>query len=204
MNCSNPGFPVLHHLPEFAQTHFVESGMPSNHLILCLLLLLLPSIFSIIRVFSIELALCLMWSKHWSFRFSISPTSEYAGWSPLGLTGWISLLFKGLSGVLSSTTIWKYQFFGAQPFYGPVLTSVHDYWKNHSFDSMELCCQSDVFAFKNAKFVIAFHLRSMCLLFSWLQSPSTVILKLQNINYVTVSTFSHLFDMTWWDLMPWS
>ena len=204
MNCSNPGFPFLYHLPEFDQTHFIESVMPSNHLILCRLLLLLPSIFSSIRVFSIELALCIMWSKHWSFRFSISPTSEYAGWSPLGLTGWISLLFKGLSGVLSSTTVWKYQFFGAQPFYGPVLTSVHDYWKNHSFDSMELCCQSDVSAFKNAKFVIAFHPRSMCLLFSWLQSPSTVILKLQNINYVTVSTFSHLFDMTWWDLKPWS
>ena len=61
------------------------------------------------------------------------------GWFPLGLTGLISLLTKGLSGVFSSTTVWRHQFFSAQPFYCPVLTLVHDYWKNHSFDYMNLC-----------------------------------------------------------------
>ena len=56
------------------------------------------------------------------------------GWFPLGLTGWISLLSKGLSRVFSSTTVWKHQFFGAQPFfYDLTLTSTHDYWKSHSF-----------------------------------------------------------------------
>ena len=55
-------------------------------------------------------------------------------WFPLGLTGWISLQFKGLSRVFSNTRVQKHQFFGAQVFLCPVLTSIHDYWKNHSFD----------------------------------------------------------------------
>ena len=68
------------------------------------------------------------------------------GWFPLGLIGLISLLFKGLSWVFSSTTVWKHQFFGTQPSYGPTLTSIHDYWKN-SFDYTDLCWQSDVSVF---------------------------------------------------------
>ena len=76
MDCSTPGFPVLHYLLEFAQTH-VESLMPSNQLILCCPLLLLPSIFPSIRVFSNESALCIRCPKYWSF--SISPSNEYSG-----------------------------------------------------------------------------------------------------------------------------
>ena len=64
----------------------------------------------------------------------------------LGLTGLISLQSKGLSRVFSNTTVWKHQFFGAQPSFGPTLTSVHDYWKNHSFDYTGLCWQSNVSA----------------------------------------------------------
>ena len=67
-------------------------------------------------------------------------------WFPLGLTGLISLQPKGLSRVFSNTTVQKYQFFGAQPLYGPTLTCIHDYWKNHSFDCMDLCGQSNVSA----------------------------------------------------------
>ena len=78
MDCSTPGFSVLHYLLEFAQTH-VESVMPSNHLILCRPLLLLPSVFPSIRVFSSESALCLRWPKFWSFCFIISPFNEYSG-----------------------------------------------------------------------------------------------------------------------------
>ena len=77
MNCSMPGLPVHHQLPEFIQTHSIESVMPSNHLILCHPLLLPPSIFSSIRVFSNESALCMRWPKYWSF--SISPSNEYSG-----------------------------------------------------------------------------------------------------------------------------
>ena len=77
MDCSMPGFPVLHHLPELTQTHVHESVMPSNHLILCRPLLLLPSIFPSIRVFSSESALPIRWPKDLSF--SISSSNEYSG-----------------------------------------------------------------------------------------------------------------------------
>ena len=67
-------------------------------------------------------------------------------WFPLGLTGFITLLSKGFSRVFSNTTLQKNQFFGTQ-LYSPTLTSIHDYWKNHSFDSTDLCQQSNVSAF---------------------------------------------------------
>ena len=92
----------------------IESVMPSNHLILCHPLLLPPSIFPSIRVFSSESALHSRWPKYWSFSFSISPSNEYPGWFPLGWTGWISLQSKGLSRVFSNTTVQKHQFFGVQ------------------------------------------------------------------------------------------
>ena len=69
------------------------------------------------------------------------------GWFPLGQTGLISLWSKGLSRVFSSTTVQKHQFFSTQPSFGPTLKSVHDYWKDHSFDYMDLCQQSEVSAF---------------------------------------------------------
>ena len=80
MDCSTPGFPVLHHLLELAQMEIVcsiESVMPFSNLILCLSLLLLPSIFPSIRIFSNESVLCIRWPKDWSFSFSISPSNEY-------------------------------------------------------------------------------------------------------------------------------
>ena len=77
MDCSTPGLPVHHQLPEFTQTHSIESVMPSNPLILCRPLLLLPSIFPSIRVFSNELALCIRWPEYWNFN--VSPSNEYSG-----------------------------------------------------------------------------------------------------------------------------
>ena len=79
VNCSMPGFPVLHYLLEFAQTHVPWVIMPSNHLVLCCPLLLLPSVFPRIRVFSNKLALWIRWPKYWSFSLSISPSNEYSG-----------------------------------------------------------------------------------------------------------------------------
>ena len=95
----------------------IESVMPSNHLILCCPLLLLPSIFPSIKVFSNESVFRIKWSKYWNFSFSSSPFNGYSGLFPLGLIGLIFLQSKGLSRVFSSTTVRKHQFFGAQPFY---------------------------------------------------------------------------------------
>ena len=79
MGCSTPGFPIFNHLSELAQTHSIESVMPSNHLILCHPLLFLPSVFPNIRVFTNESFICIRWPKHWSFSFSISPSNAYSG-----------------------------------------------------------------------------------------------------------------------------
>ena len=92
----------------------VELVMPSNHLILCRPVLLLPSIIPSIRVFSNESALHIRWPKYWSFSFNMSPSNEYSDWFPLGWTGWISLQSKGLSRVFSNTTVQNHQFFSAQ------------------------------------------------------------------------------------------
>ena len=96
MDCSTPGFPVLHHLQCLLKLMSIALMMPSNYLIFCHPLLLLPSIFPSIRVFSNESVLCIRWPKHWSFSFSISPSSEYSGLISLRLTGLISLQSKGL------------------------------------------------------------------------------------------------------------
>ena len=93
----------------------IELVMPSNHLILCHPLLLLPSVFSRTRVFPKESVLCIRWPKCWSFSLSIRSSNEYSGLISLGLTGLISLQSKELSRVSSSTTVQKHQFFGAQP-----------------------------------------------------------------------------------------
>ena len=77
MDCSTPGFPDLHHLPEFLKLMSIESAMISSHLILCHLLLL-PPVFPSIRVFSNELAVHIRWPKYWNFSFSISPSDEYS------------------------------------------------------------------------------------------------------------------------------
>ena len=94
----------------------IGSVMPSNHLILCHPLLLLPSVFPSIRVFSNESVICIRWPKYWSFSFSISPSNEYSGLMSFRIDWFDSLLSKGFSRVFSRTTVWKHQFFCAQPF----------------------------------------------------------------------------------------
>ena len=86
----------------------IESVMPSNHLILCHPLLLLPSIFPSIRAFSNESVLLIRWPKYWSFSFNISSSREYSGLISLGWTGWISMQSKRLSRVFYNTTVQNY------------------------------------------------------------------------------------------------
>ena len=92
----------------------IESVMPSNHLILCHPVLLPPSIFPSIRVFSIESVLRIRWPKYWSLSFNISPSNEHPGLISFRMDRLISLQSEGLSGVFSNTTVQKHQFFGAQ------------------------------------------------------------------------------------------
>ena len=91
MDCSTSGLPVHHQLPEPTQTHVHRAGVPSNHLILCCPLLLLPSIFPSIRVFPNESALRIRWTKYWSFSFNISPSNEHPGLISFKID-WIDLL----------------------------------------------------------------------------------------------------------------
>ena len=107
----------------------IESMMPSNHLILCHPLLLLPSIFPSIRVFSNESTLHMRWPKYWSFSFNISPSNEQPGLISFRMD-WLDLL-----GILKSSPTPQFKsinFLVLSFLHGPTLTSIHDYWKNHS------------------------------------------------------------------------
>ena len=145
MNYSTPGFSVHHYFLEFDQTHvhwLSDTIQPSHSLSPPSSLAL--SIFPSTRVFSNESALHIRWPKYWSVSFILPVNIQ--GWFPLGLTSLISLQSKGLTRVFSSTTAWKHKFFGAQP---SLWSNSHIHtlnWKNHSFDYMDLCQQSDVSA----------------------------------------------------------
>ena len=123
----------------------IESVMPSNHLILCRPLLLLPSIFLSIRVFSNESALCIRWPKYWNFSFSISPSNEHPGLISFRMDCLDLLAVQGTLQESSPTPQFKSISSSALSFlYSPTLTSIHDYWKNHSLDLMDLYWQSKV------------------------------------------------------------
>ena len=113
---------------------FIELLMLSNHLILCCPLPLLPSIFPSIRVFSNELALHIRWPKYWSFNFSISPSNEYSGLISLLLTGLIPYCPRDSQKSSPALQFESINSLALSLLYGTTLTSIHDYWKNHSFD----------------------------------------------------------------------
>ena len=144
---SMAGFSVLH-LPEFAQIHVHWVSDAIYNFILCHPLLLLPSIFPSIRVFSKESALCIRWPNYWSLSFSISPLNECSGFISFRID-WFDLL--AVQGTLKeSSPALQFESINSvvlSLLYGPTLTSIHDYWKNHSFDYMDLCQQIDVSAF---------------------------------------------------------
>ena len=123
-----------------------KSVMPSKHLILCCPLLLLPSIFPSIRVFSNESALRIRWPEYWSFSFNISPSDEHSGL--IFRMDWLDLL--AVQGILKS--LLQHHSSRASIFlmlsfpYGPTLTSIHDFWENHSFD-YTFCWTSGISAF---------------------------------------------------------
>ena len=147
MDCSTPGLPVLHYLPEFAQTHVrwvgdaTQPSHPLSAFSSC------PQSFPGSGSFPVSQVFASGDQSIGALASASYLPMSIQGWFPLGLTGLISLPSKGLSRVFSSTTVQKHQCFGDQSSYGPTLTSILDYWKNRSFDYMDLCQQSDVSAF---------------------------------------------------------
>ena len=113
---------------------FIESVMPSNHLILCHPLVLQPSIFPNIRVFSKESVLRMRWLKYWSFSFSISPSKPYSGLISARSDRFDLLAVQGTLKSFLQHHSSKASILWCSAFFSPTLTSVHDYWKNHSFD----------------------------------------------------------------------
>ena len=191
MDCGTPDLPVHHQLPELAQTHVHRVRMPSNHLILCHLLLP-PSIFPSIRVFSNESVLHIGWPKYWSFSFSISPSNEYSGlisfrinwFDLLAIQGTLKSLLQHHS--LKASNLWHLAFFIVQLLHPHMITGkTIVLTRQTSFGKV----MSLLFNMLSS-LVIAFLPRSKCLLISWLQSPSAVILKPKEIKSVTVSIAS--------------
>ena len=190
MNHSPPGLPVHHQLPESPQTMSIESVMPSNHLILCCPLLLLPSIFPSIRVFSNEPALHIRWPKYWSFSFNISPTNEYPELNSFRMDWLDSLAVQGTLETLlqhhssKASILWHSAFFTVQLSH-PYMTTgktIALTWLTSVDKLMSLLFNM------LSRLVITFLPRSKHLLISWLPSPSAVILEPRNIKSDTVST----------------
>ena len=179
MDCSTPGFPVLHHLPEFAQTHvhWVSDAIRPSHL--CRPLLLLPSVFPSIRVFSNELALHIRWPKHWSFSFSISPSSEHSGLISFRMD-WFDLLVvqETLKSLLQhhsskASVLWCSAFFTVQLSHRYMTTGKTIALTRRTLVSKIMSLLLNMLS----RLVLTFLPRSKRLLISWLQSPSTVILE---------------------------
>ena len=122
----------------------IQSVMPPNRLLLCRPLLLLPSVFPSIRVFSSESVLCIRGPKFWSFSFSVSPSNEYSGLISFRMD-WLDLLVA--QGCLKRTHHSSSILQRSASFVVPTLTSIHDYWKNHSLDQTDFCWRSNVSAF---------------------------------------------------------
>ena len=176
----------------------IESVMPSNHLILCHPLLLLPSIFPSIRIFSNESALHIRWPQYWSFSFSVSPSNEYSGLSSFRID-WFDLLAvqRTLKSLLqnrsSEAAILRSAFFMV-----PTLTSTRDHWKSIAFTRWTFAGKVMSLLFNRlSRLVIAFLPRSKHLLILWLQSPFSEILEPPKIKSVTVF---HCFPI----YLPWS
>ena len=168
---------------------FIALVMPS----ILWLPLLLPSIFPSITDFPMSQLLASDdQNTYWSFSFSIgTATNSIQGWFPIRLIGFISLLSKELSGVFSSTIVWRHQFFGVWPSLLSGMTTVHDHWEDHSLDYMDLCWQSNVSAFQHTVWVCHSFPAKKQMSSNFMAAVTiTVILEPKRRKSVTISTFS--------------
>ena len=184
----------------------IELVMPSNYIILCHPLLLPPSIFPSIRVFSNESVRCIRWPKYWSFSFSISPFNEYLGlisfridqFDLLAVQGTLKSLLKDHS---SKASILQHStFFVVQLSHAYMTTGKTVALTRWTFAGKVMSLLLNMLS----RFVIAFLPRSKHLLISWLQSPSMVNLEPKKIKSVTISIVSPSICLKWWDQIPWS
>ena len=194
MDCSMPGFPVHHQLPELTQTcvHCIGDAIQPSH---PLLSLLLPSIFPRIRVFSSESVLCIRWPKYWSFSFSISPSNEHSGLICFRI-GWLDLLevqgtLKSLLQCHSSKAwiLWCSAFFIVQLSHPYMTTGKTIALTRWTFVGKVMSLLFNMLS----NLVIVFLPRSKHLLISWLQSLSAVILEAKKVSAMKLC-----------DQMPWS
>ena len=191
MDCSTPGFPVHHQLLELAQIyiHGVDDAIPLSHPLSNLLML---SIFPRIRVFSNESALCMRLPKYWSFSFNSSLSHEHLGlisfktdwWDLLAVQGTLKSLLQHHSS--KALILWCSAFFIAQLSHPYMTTGKNIALTRWTFVGKVMSLHFNILS----RLVIAFLLRSKCLLISWLQSPSAVILETEKIKSVTVSIVS--------------
>ena len=189
MNHSTPGLPVHHQLPKSTKPMSIESVMPSNHLILCHPLLLLPPILPSITVFSSESAFRIRWPKYWSFSFNISPSNEHPG--PISFRmDWLDLL--AVQGTLKSllqhhsskaSILLRSAFFIVQLSHPYMTTGKTIALTRWTFVGKVMSLLFNMLS----RLVITFLPRSKPLLISWLQSPSAVILEPRKIKSATVS-----------------
>ena len=202
MNHSMPSLPIHHQLRESIQTHVYELVMPSNHLIVCRPLLLLPSIFPSIRVFSNESALRIRWPKYWSFSFNISPSNEHPGLISFRMD-WLDLLV--VQGTLKSllqhhrskASILQCSAFFIVQLWHPYMTT----GKTIALTRWTFVGKVTSLLFNMlSRLLITFFPRSKRLLISWLQSPSAVILEPRKIVWHCFHCFPIYLP---WDWMAW-
>ena len=194
MDCSTPGLPVHHQLLKLMS---IESVMPSNHLILCHPLLLLPLIFPSNWVFSNESVLCIRWPKYWRFSISISPSNEYSGLISFRMD-WSDLLtVQGtLKGLLqhhsSKASVLRHSaFFMVQLSHLYMTTGKTIALTRWTSSSKIITLLFNMLS----RFVIDFLPTSKHLLISWLQSPCAVILEPPKLSLSLFPLFPHLFTM---------
>ena len=179
MDCSTPGLPVYHQLPEFTQTHVHQV----SDLILCCPLLLPPSILPTIRVFSNEWVFCIRWPKYWSFSFNISPSNEHPGLISFRMDWFDLLAVQGtLKGLLQhhsckASILRRSAFFIVQLSHPYMTTGKTIALTRQTFVGKVMSMLFNMLS----RLVITFLPRSKCLLISWLQPPSAVILEPKKI-----------------------
>ena len=202
MNCSTPGFPVLHHILDLLKLMFIELVIPSNHLILCQPLLLLPLIFLSIKVFSTESALCIRWPKYCSISFSISSSGEYSGllffrieWCDLAVQGTLKSL---LQHHISKASILQHSAFFVVQLWHPYMSTR----KTIALTIQTFVGKVMSLLFNTlSRFVIGFLSRSKSLNF---MATVTICSDFgaQENEILLFPLFRHIFAVKLWDQMP--